>query len=225
MILKAIIVDDEPKAIELLENYCERIPNIECMQTFRNPIEALLYIEKKVPEVVFLDINMPNLSGIQAAKIIPKSTHIIFTTAYAEYAVESYELNASDYLLKPITFQRFVKAIDKLKPQTVTKETTHSKQIIIKSGYQTFQIDTNTILYLEKEGNYMTYHTTSKKILARESISEALVKLPSNFVQVHKSYIIQLERIELFDQNHVIIDTIKIPVSKSYKAILKEKLR
>lgn len=224
MIFKAIIVDDEPKAIELLENYCNRIPNIECMQTFRNPVEAILYIEKQKPDVVFLDINMPNLSGIQAAKIIPKSTHVIFTTAYSEYAVESYELNASDYLLKPITFQRFVKAIDKLKPNTILKETTSSKQIIIKSGYQTFQIAPETILYLEKEGNYMTYHTTSKKILARESVSEALAKLPSNFIQVHKSYIIQLEHIELFDLNHVIINTVKIPVSKSYKAILKEKL-
>lgn len=224
MILKAIIVDDEPKAIELLENYCDRIPNIECMQTFRNPVEAILYIEKQKPDIVFLDINMPNLSGIQAAKIIPKSTHIIFTTAYAEYAVESYELNAKDYLLKPITFQRFVKAIDKLKPSINTKDTKTSERIIIKSGYQTFQIAAETILYLEKEGNYMTYHTTTKKILARESISEALTKLPSNFIQVHKSYIIQLESVALFDQNHVIINTVKIPVSKSYKAILKEKL-
>ncbi len=225
MILKAIIVDDEPKAIELLENYCDRIPNIECMQTFRNPVEAILYIEKQKPDVVFLDINMPNLSGIQAAKIIPKSTRIIFTTAYAEYAVESYELNARDYLLKPITFQRFVKAIDKLKPNSTLKETTSSKLIIIKSGYQTFQIAPETILYLEKEGNYITYHTTSKKILARESVSEALAKLPSNFIQVHKSYIIQLEHIELFDLNHVLINSIKIPVSKSYKAILKDKLK
>lgn len=225
MIFKAIIVDDEPKAIELLENYCNRIPNIECMQTFRNPVEAILYIEKQKPDVVFLDINMPNLSGIQAAKIIPKFTHIIFTTAYAEYAVESYELNARDYLLKPITFQRFLKAIDKLKPNAILKETTNSKQIIIKSGYQTFQIAPETILYLEKEGNYMTYHTTSKKILARESVSEALAKLSSNFIQVHKSYIIQLESVELFDQNYVIINSEKIPVSKSYKAILKDRLK
>jgi DNA-binding LytR/AlgR family response regulator len=225
MILKAIIVDDEPKAIELLENYCDRIPNIECMQTFRNPVKALLYIEKHKPDVVFLDINMPNLSGIQAAKIIPKPIHIIFTTAYSEHAVESYELNASDYLLKPITFQRFVNAIDKLKPNAIAKETKVSERIIIKSGYQTFQIAIETILFLEKEGNYMTYHTTSNKILARESVSEALAKLPSNFIQVHKSYIIQLERIELFDQNHLIINTVKIPVSKSYKATLKDRLK
>ncbi|MCH2196547.1 response regulator transcription factor [Kordia sp.] len=224
MILKAIIIDDEPKAIDLLENYCERIPTIQCMKSFRNPIEALQYIDKQQPDVVFLDINMPNLSGIQAAKIIPTKTHIIFTTAYAEYAVESYELNASDYLLKPITFQRFVKAIDKLKPHAITKETSSAKKIIIKSGYQTFQIAPNTILFLKKEGNYMTYQTTSKKILARESIAEALKKLPENFIQVHKSYIVRLESIELFDQNHVEINTIKIPVSKSYKTILKEKL-
>ncbi|MGH1386658.1 LytR/AlgR family response regulator transcription factor [Kordia sp.] len=225
MILKAIIVDDEPKAIELLENYCNRIPNIECMQTFRNPVKALIYIEKQKPDVVFLDINMPNLSGIQAAKIIPKPTRIIFTTAYAEYAVESYELNASDYLLKPITFQRFIKAIDKLQLSSSVKETKVSEQIIIKSGYQTFQVATETILYLEKEGNYMTYHTTTKKILARESVSEALTKLPSNFIQVHKSYIIQLEHIEVFDQNHLIINSVKIPVSKSYKASLKDRLK
>jgi len=111
-----------------------------------------------------------------------------------------------------------------LKPHAITKETSSAKKIIIKSGYQTFQIAPNTILFLEKEGNYMTYHTTSKKILARESIAEALKKLPENFIQVHKSYIVRLESIELFDQNHVEINTIKIPVSKSYKTILKEKL-
>lgn len=127
---------------------------------------------------------MPNLSRIHLTKIIPSQSHIIFTTTYSEYAVESYNLNATDYLLKPITFQRFLKAVTKVydivKKDTELKRTNSKQTILIKSGYQNHLLELDTILYLEKDGNYMIYHTLEKKILARETIAETLAKLPSS---------------------------------------------
>lgn len=226
--IEAIIIDDEPKAIELLKNYCERSHDILCMKSFRNAIKALQYIETKKPQLILLDINMPNLSGIQLAKLIPAETHIVFTTAYSEYAVESYNLNATDYLLKPITYKRFRAAIDKVSDMITTSTRLTSEHpkptLIIKSGYEKHQIEIDSILYLEKDGNYMNYHTLNKKILARETINEALEKLPNTFVQVHKSYIVSLPHIEVIDSKHVLINSNRIPMSNRYKTILDNKL-
>lgn len=226
--LNAIIIDDEPKAIELLENYCERIDALLCIKSFRNPIKALQYLESYTPQIIFLDINMPNLSGLQLAKLIPVESHIIFTTAYSEHSVESYNLNATDYLLKPITFQRFLKAVERvsdlLKKDTIPDTKTIDKTIQIRSGYQKHFVSVKDILYLEKDGNYITYHTKETTILARETIAEALNNLPEIFVQVHKSYIISVEKIELIEHKFVHINSIKIPVSKNYKSNI-EKLQ
>ncbi|WP_298897146.1 LytTR family DNA-binding domain-containing protein [uncultured Psychroserpens sp.] len=226
--IEAIIIDDEPKAIELLENYCNRSSAISCIKSFRNPIEALQFIEQKTPQVIFLDINMPNLSGTQLAKLIPSNCHIIFTTAYPEYAVESYNLNATDYLLKPITYQRFFKAVDKvsiaLKKETELKNKSTKPTIIVKSGYEKHQISIDDILYLEKDGNYMVYHTLKKKILARETINTALERLPEMFIQTHKSFIVSIQHIEVLESKYIYISDVKIPVSHRYKANLEQKL-
>ncbi|WP_298903875.1 LytTR family DNA-binding domain-containing protein [uncultured Psychroserpens sp.] len=226
--IDAIIIDDEPKAIELLENYCARSNDIYHVKSFRNPIEALQFIEHKPPHLIFLDINMPNLSGIQLAKLIPNECHIIFTTAYSEYAVESYNLNAIDYLLKPITHQRFLKAIEKVSSIIKTRNDLISKHtkatIMVKSGYEKHQLVLDDILYLEKDGNYMVYHNLTKKILARETIGEALEKLPNTFIQTHKSFIVSIKHIEKLKSKYVYINDIKIPVSNRYKSTLEDKL-
>lgn len=226
--IEAIIIDDEPKAIELLENYCDRSHDITCLKSFRNAIEGLQYIERKTPQLIFLDINMPNLSGIQLAKLIPTESHIVFTTAYSEYAVESYNLSATDYLLKPITYKRFLQAVDKvsnsIKKISDFKTKPVRSTIVIKSGYEKHLLNIDDILYLEKDGNYMNYHTLNKKILARETISVALEKLPETFVQVHKSYIVSVRHIDVLESKHLYIKSIKIPVSSRYKVILDHKL-
>ena len=226
--IEAIIIDDEPKAIDLLENYCLRSNIISSIKSFRNPIEALHFIELKTPQLIFLDINMPNLSGIQLAKLIPSQCHIIFTTAYSEHAVESYNLNATDYLLKPITYQRFFKALDKvsisLKLENDLKNKSTEPTIIIKSGYAKHQLLIDDILYLEKDGNYMIYHTTRKKILARETISFALERLPDTFIQTHKSFIISIKHIDVIESKYLYINSIKIPITNRYKAFLEHRL-
>nr|WP_321236455.1 LytTR family DNA-binding domain-containing protein [uncultured Psychroserpens sp.] len=222
--IEAIIIDDEPKAIELLETYCSRSNDILCVKSFRNPIEALQFIENNPLQLIFVDINMPNLSGIQLAKLIPSESYIIFTTAYPEYAVESYDLNATDYLLKPITYQRFLKAITKvseiIKKESELKSKSSKHTILIKSGYEKHKLFLDDILYLEKDGNYMVYHTIEKKIMARETINNALEKLPESFVQIHKSYIVSKEKIERLDKKHVYIKLKKIPFSATYKSVL-----
>lgn len=222
--IEAIIIDDEPKAIELLESYCNRSDELICLKSFRNPIEALQFIEKKTPQLIFLDINMPNLSGMQLAKLIPTESHIVFTTAYSEYAVESYNLNAADYLLKPIAYKRFSIAIDKVSALiSTTREikTEHIKStLIIKSGYEKHLLNMNDILYLEKDGNYMKYHTQHTKILARETISEALEKLPKTFMQVHKSYIVNTSKISKCTKDMIDIENRQIPMSATYRSDL-----
>ena len=168
MMIKTIIVDDEPRAIELLRGYIDRIPQLTHLQSFQNPLEALQYISKNDVDLVFLDVNMPEISGISFIKSLIKKVHIILTTAYSEYAVESYNYDVDDYLLKPISFERFVKAISKIaveEPQIADDK--EGELLFVKTGYEKVKIIIDDIVYLEKDGNYMTYHTRTKKVLTR----------------------------------------------------------
>ncbi|WP_298756866.1 LytTR family DNA-binding domain-containing protein [uncultured Psychroserpens sp.] len=213
--LNTIIIDDEPNAINLLKDYSSNIGKINLMASFRNAIDGMNFIESNVVDLVLLDINMPKLSGISLAKLINTKVGVIFTTAYSEYAVVSYKLNAIDYLLKPIDFDRFIEAINKA--DNIINSAHSNDTIIIKSGYKIFQVHLNDILYLEKEGNYITYHLKGKSILVRENVGTTLDSLPNYFKQIHKSYIVPLSKIEIIEQNHVLIGSKKIPIGRSYK--------
>ncbi len=220
--IKAVIIEDEPKAIELLQGYIEKIPFLHCINSFRNPIEALVYLEEHAVDLIFLDINMPQLSGMSLLKTLKNPPEIILTTAYSEYAVESYEYKVTDYLLKPIAFDRFLKAVLKLKETDNTEKKSKSSRgsIYIKSGHQQYKVNPNDILYLQKDGNYITYYTSGKNILARQSAKEALEILGNRFVQIHKSTIVNLDHIASFDTTSVIINTTKLSIGQSYKVTL-----
>ncbi len=218
--LQVVIIDDEPKAIELLKNYIDRLPFLNCLESFRNPFEGLGFIQYNNVDILLLDINMPKLSGISLAKTIKFSTNVIFTTAYSEYAVESYELNAVDYLLKPISFERFLTAIVKVKKIDDRESVPFSgiRSINIKSGHTIHKVNLGDILYLEKQGNYMCYNIDNgKKIMVRESISDSLAILPEYFMQIHRSFIVSLNKLESMESNHLVIKTEKIPIGKKYK--------
>ncbi|MDH7447133.1 LytR/AlgR family response regulator transcription factor [Aquimarina sp. 2201CG14-23] len=224
--ISSVIIDDEPNAIELLKGYIEKLPFIACVHSFRNPIEALVYLKENTVDLIFLDINMPQLSGISFLKTLEKPPKIILTTAYAEYAVESYEYQVADYLLKPISFERFLKAL--LKIQQVIEQPEGLKKInttvYVKSGQQQYKTDLKDILYLQKDGNYITYYTSNRTILARQSIKDALLELGDRFIQVHKSTIINLDHITAFDTNSITIQQTKLSVGQSYKLLLMERL-
>ncbi len=215
--MKTIIVDDEPKAIELLKYYLEHFNSIELLGTFRNGLKAFEFLSKEPVDLIFLDINMPHISGISLSKMLPDNVKVIFTTAYSEYAVESYEIQAVDYLVKPISLERFTKSISRVlssKSLTIEKE---NQLIFVKSGFETYRLESTSILYLEKEGNYMNYHCVNQKILARETIQEAFKKLPDNFIRAHKSHIVNVERISSFTNNELTIGKEKVPISETYK--------
>lgn len=222
--MRAIIVDDEPKAIELLKDYLEHFGTIELVATFRNGLKAFEYISKEPVDIIFLDINMPHISGISLSKMIPKNMKIIFTTAYSEYAVESYEVEAVDYLLKPISLDRFTQAISKILPKKVQKKDNHISWISVKSGFETFRITTDKIIYLEKDGNYMTYYCENEKVIGRETIQQAIEKLPETFIQTHKSFIVNLDKVKRYDRNMIFIDEHEIPISDSFSQIVFKQL-
>lgn len=216
--MKAIIIEDEPKAIALLEGYLTHFNSIELVGSFRNGLKAFEFIKQEEVDLIFLDINMPHLSGLSLSKMIPKDIRIIFTTAHAEHAVESYEVHTLDYLLKPISLERFTQAMAKV---LETSEVLDKKQVdtlLLKSGNRVYRVVIDEIWYLQKEGNYMTYHLGEKKILCRESVAESLESLPNNFIQCHKSYIVNISHIRFFDKEEISIDSNRIPIGKAYKA-------
>jgi two-component system, LytTR family, response regulator len=217
--MKVIIVDDEPRAIDLLKGYLEHFSSMELVATFRNGLKAYEYISKEPVDLIFLDINMPHISGISLSKMLPDHVKVIFTTAYSEYAVESYEIRAIDYLVKPISLERFTKSISRVFSHSgPAAEAEAEKKIIhVKSGSETFRLDPTQILFLEKDGNYMIYHCAGRNVMARETISESLEKLPDTFIQTHKSYIVNTGNVVSYDKNILNMGKDQIPVSDSYR--------
>lgn len=222
--MKAIIVDDEPKAIELIQSYLAHFSAIELVGTFRNGFKAFQFISKEPIDLLFLDINMAHLSGISLSKMVDKNIKIIFTTAHPEYAVESYDVQAIDYLLKPISLERFSKTIGKLLQNKAEATENTKKTLMLKSGTKQYRTPIDDILYLEKSGNYMEYQFQSKSILTRESINEALAILPDHFIQIHKSIIINLDKIEYLDKEYVSINGKLLPIGSVFKTDLGKKL-
>ncbi|MBL4568317.1 MAG: response regulator transcription factor [Flavobacteriaceae bacterium] len=224
-----VIIDDEPAAIDVLKFHLSNIPFMVLKKSFRDPLDALEYLQNNKVDLIFLDINMPKLSGINFPKFLQDPPQIIFTTAYSEYALESYEANAVDYLLKPIEFDRLLQAVMKVKhilgkkenaPITGADQVSNSVEqtVFIKSGSEFHQLSIQEIKYIESDGNYVTFHTTKRAILARYKISEVLEFLPRQyFTRVHRSYIVGLKHIETIKKHCVVIDGKEIPISNNYK--------
>lgn len=215
--MKAIIIDDEPRAIDLLKGYLEQFDSITLAGTFRNGLKALAFLAENKTDLIFLDINMPHLSGMALSKMVSRDTRIIFTTAYSEYAVESYEVEAIDYLLKPISFERFSKAIAKVLQTAPNIPKPEDAIIMVKSGAKIYRVTVDDIYYLEKDGNYMTYHLEKQAILARESVAEALAVLPDYFIQIHKSYIVNSRKMDYFDKQEVAVLQRRLPIGTLYR--------
>jgi two-component system, LytTR family, response regulator len=223
MTIKAIAIDDEPHALEVVKMLSEKVPFLSLEATFTNCFETIPYLQQNKIDLLFLDINMPDISGIEFVNILPKCPLVIFTTAYSEYAVKGFELDAVDYLLKPFSLARFTKACNKALEMKKIQGEVSPEFIFLKTGYEEERVILDEIHYIEAEGNYMTYWLNDKKLLSRQSIGEALSSLPTEkFVRIHRSYIIALSKIEKFSRNSVWILGKEIPVGSSYEEKLLE---
>jgi two-component system, LytTR family, response regulator len=213
-------------ALEVIERYCAKSDLVELKAIFREPIKAIEYLGREKIDLVLLDINMPDLSGMQLVQTLKPQPLIIFTTAYSHYAVDSYTLNAIDYLLKPITFERFLAAVNKAVAAVAAKTTSNDDTtIFIKSGPQTYQVKLQDILYLEKDGNYITAHLRDRNILIRENMGDVFDLVPAaDFIRVHKSYIVAIKHISMIEVHQLTINNEKIPVGSTYRDSLRARL-
>jgi two-component system LytT family response regulator len=226
--ITCIAIDDEPKALEVIERYCQKIASVSLKATFREPLRAIEFLNREKIDLIFLDINMPDINGMQLLQTLSPRPLIIFTTAYSQYAVESYELNAVDYLLKPATFERFLMAINKAVAVLASKNSTginESDAVLIKSGPLTYRVKVSEILYLEKNGNYITVHLKDGNILIRENMADIFDLLPAaDFIRVHKSYVVGIRHISMIEVHQLIVNGEKIPVGSTYRDSLRDRL-
>jgi len=224
--MTCIAIDDEPKALEVIERYCQKISLASLKATFREPLKAIEFLNREKVDLIFLDINMPDISGIQLLQTLSPRPLIIFTTAYSQYAVESYELNALDYLLKPVTFERFLLAINKAAAAlSGNSGMAEDAAVLIKSGPQTHRVKVSEILYLEKNGNYITVHLKDGNILIRENMGDIFDLVPAaDFIRVHKSYVVGIRHISMIEVHQLIVNGEKIPVGSTYRDSLRERL-
>ncbi len=228
-----LIIDDEYIAHDIIKSYCDLLPNMKLMKNCYDALEAFEYLNTNKVDLIFLDLNMPKLKGFEFLKILPNPPKVIVTTAYKEHALEGFELNVSDYLLKPFSFERFLKAVNNAistpaKTQVKTSEHTESKSksIFIRSNKKYIQIEIDAIQYIEASGNYTKIITTSETITIREKVSYVLELLPNEeFLQVHKSFAVAIKHIKSIEGNRIFIAEHTIPIGKMYKANINQLLQ
>src|SRR6266487_637565 len=219
--LKAVAIDDEPVALEVIKKLSSKISFIELLAVFTDAFKAIDYLQKEKIDLIFLDVKMPDISGIDLLKSLINPPMVIFTTAYSEHAVQSFELDAIDYLLKPFSLTRFLKACNKAQEQFELKKNINNPSVpvsvFIKSGYEQVRVELDDILYAESNGNYMQFVLTDKKITSRLTVSEAEALLPvASFIRIHRSYIVSKKHITKIEKNSVWIQQTELPVGASY---------
>jgi DNA-binding LytR/AlgR family response regulator len=226
MTIKCIIVDDEPLARKVIREYLEEIPEMEVKEEFSSALTALKYLREHSVDLIYLDINMPKLTGLQMVDQLEKLPLIIFTTAYAEYAVEAFEVKAFDYLVKPISFERFMKSCNRIiaELKDVKSANTHNS-IVIKENKRYYKIDMSQIFYLKAFGDYVRIFTDEKTYITKERLTTMASTLTSDFMQVHRSFIINLDRVDYLEGNFVMVGGSQIPVSESYRTGLLNRLK
>ncbi|HCW07576.1 MAG TPA: DNA-binding response regulator [Cytophagales bacterium] len=228
MSISCVIVDDEPLARSLLKDYVSKVPSLKLLEMCSNPVAAMEYLKQNQVDLLFLDIQMPEITGVSLLKILKNKPLVVFTTAYSEYALESYELDVVDYLLKPITFQRFLQAVERVSTRLQSKVTdtqektqqppsTQQPFIFVKDGTKLIKVRWDDILYIEGLKDYVTIHTKQQKIVSLQRLKAIEAKLsPQEFVRVHKSFIVAVKKIESISRNRIKIGETIIPVSDNF---------
>ncbi|MFN8353625.1 MAG: LytTR family DNA-binding domain-containing protein [Spirosomataceae bacterium] len=229
MLLSAIAIDDEPRALEVIQMLASKVPFVELKASFTDAFEAIPFLQQHRIDLIFLDIKMPDISGLELVNILQKVPMVVFTTAYSEYAVKGFELDALDYLLKPFSLARFTKACNKaLEAKQLKQAEPMPDYLFLKTGYEEEKVLLEDILYVEAEGNYMAYVLKNKKLLSRQSVTEALSLLPTHlFVRIHRSFIVSLAHIQKITRQSVWVQGLEIPVGASYEdslGVVRERL-
>lgn len=225
--IKAIAIDDEPIALDIIRRYSERVPYINLEKQFLNGLEARDYLMEHDVQLLFLDVRMPDINGIDLFKGLEDKPLVIFSTAYSEYALSGFELEALDYLLKPYSFERFEKACLRAKEMLELKGIIENNPtLFVKDGYQMVKIDLKKISVLQAVGNYLRFVMNGREVLARMTIKEFLSEwADNNFIQVHRSYVINMEKVSRLDRHVIWIDDIEIPIGGSFQDLVKEKFK
>lgn len=239
--IHCLLVDDEPLALDVIRSYANRIDGLEVVGTCNNAVQAFELVQKGGIDLLFLDIQMPKLSGIEFLQTLQKPPKVIFTTAYRDYAIEAFEVGAIDYLLKPIAFSRFLKAVSKafeqLPPSNVVPQAVSSnlldeplasdtlEYVYVKADKKMVKINLDDILYVESLKDYVIVHTKEKRIITKQRISYLEQKLPEEqFLRIHRSFIIALTKIEAFGPNSIDINAQELPIGRSYKSEVQKAL-
>ncbi|WP_370457720.1 LytR/AlgR family response regulator transcription factor [Dysgonomonas sp. ZJ709] len=230
MIIKCVAIDDEPLALAQISEYIKKTPNLEFVGDFENGLDAVEPIEKQDVGLVFVDIDMPGINGIDLVKSLIRKPYIVFTTAYSEYAIDGFKVDALDYLLKPISYSVFLKAANKalrmkeLELSYIEEVKTNSEYLFVKSEYRLVRINFNNIKYIESQHEYIKIHQTSgNDILTLMSLKNIETMLPSQFLRVHRSFIVNKEKVEVVERNTVVYDNnVRIPVGEQYKEKFQE---
>lgn len=227
--ITAIAIDDEPLALHVIENLVSDYDNLELKRTFTNPNEALIFLEEHKVDVIFLDINMPSINGMELAKRVDAEFMIVFTTAYDYYALESYDLNAIDYLMKPINQKRFKQTIDKIEKLVyLKKENRIQNQLItIRADLSTIKLNIDDILYIEGMADYLKIFVPHRKpIITRMTMKNIVELLPSTkFIRIHRSFIVQIDKIIAVKSKMVVLDETKLPIGNTYQKRVSEQLK
>lgn len=219
MKISCIIVEDEPLALERAQGYVQKLPFLYLSATFDNAMEALSFLKRNPVDLVFLDIHLGDISGIQLLETGTIKSQVILTTAYYEYALKGFDLKVTDYLLKPYTFERFVQAVDRVQNLLTKSETPAAKPFIfVKTEYRLEKVLLDDLLFIEGKGDYLQIHTPSKKIMTLQTFAEFEQTLPPNVVcRVHKSYMVAVAKIDSIEKDRIRIREALIPISESYK--------
>lgn len=216
--MKAIAIDDEPIALEIVRSHAAKVPFLDLKATFTDAFMALEFLQKENIDLIFLDIKMPDISGLEFFNSLPKKPMVIFTTAYSEHAVTSFELDAVDYLLKPFSLSRFIKGCNKaFELYNFRNSSPAADHLYVKTGYEQVKVLFEDILYLEAAGNYVSFVLKERTILSRSTFNEAVTQLPSEkFVRIHRSFVVAVNKIDKLEKHQVTIGIVKIPVGEAY---------
>lgn len=222
--IKAIAIDDESFALEVIKAHASRVPFLDLQGTFTNAITGLEYLKNNPVDLVFLDINMPDISGIDLASLLPKETLVVFTTAYSDYAVKGFELDALDYLLKPFNLSRFLKACQKAQEWIELRPKNEPVYLFVKTSEGQVRVDFSDLLYCEAQGNYVTFKLEKENIISRMTLAETEKLLPSYFVRTHRSFLANRHHIVKMERHQLWLKGYTVPISSSYSEQVRELL-